>query len=459
MSSEHLTAHLLNNNIVSAGALAQVDPQGMLAPEWLISALYRTGAATEGALARALAHVLGHPTLVLTESTVDLRPLAVLPRHVAQQHTLLPVAMDDTTVTVAVAQLDNTGAVFDQVAFAMGRSVRPLLAVRGIIEDAIGPAYQAAAGGHQVLPGLVAQSRGETTPRLEIARRAATAMPAEMELQEEVLFEEDLADGSDTLELLNETSSVLVVEDDPAIQTLLVRVLEADGYDVHAVSSGTEALEWLRRTKPDLIVLDAMLPGVHGFDICTQLKRSPMWKNVPVLMVSAIYRGWENARDIQEQHGADAFIEKPFELPYLRKKVAAFLGGELAADELSISHVLAAQKARTEAREAYKAGALDDAVAAAQAWIDHDPFSAAAYFLLGNVKNRQADLEGAMAAYERAVTFDPALFGATKNLAVVYDKLGFARRSHESWSTAATLAPDDTIRGKIEARLAARADG
>ena len=64
---------------------------------------------------------------------------------------------------------------------------------------------------------------------------------------------------------------------------------------------------------PDLVILDGMLPEVHGFEICRQLKTSERFRHIPVIMVSAVHIGWRFAADVKEKYGADDYLEKPFE--------------------------------------------------------------------------------------------------------------------------------------------------
>src|SRR5690606_24698595 len=103
--------------------------------------------------AQALSATAGHPVLVLSESTLDLRGLSLVPRFVAEQHRLLPVALDDETITVAVTDVDSR-PIFDQVAFACGRQVVRLLAIEQLLEAAVYEAYEVFARQHVLLTGV-----------------------------------------------------------------------------------------------------------------------------------------------------------------------------------------------------------------------------------------------------------------------------------------------------------------
>ena len=103
---------------------------------------------------------------------------------------------------------------------------------------------------------------------------------------------------------------VLVVEDEPALVTLLRYNLEREGFAVSEAHDGEEALLQLRESKPDAILLDWMLPGVSGLEVCRQIRRAPAWRDLPVIMLTA--RGEEGDRVRGLDSGADDYVVKPF---------------------------------------------------------------------------------------------------------------------------------------------------
>jgi two-component system, OmpR family, phosphate regulon response regulator PhoB len=116
---------------------------------------------------------------------------------------------------------------------------------------------------------------------------------------------------------------ILVVEDEKDLLDLMLFNLKQGGFDTVAASDGQQALEVLRHRIPDLIMLDLMLPGVPGIEVCRQLKSSPRTKHVPVIMVTA--RGEEVDRVVGFELGADDFVSKPFSLRELLLRVRAVL--------------------------------------------------------------------------------------------------------------------------------------
>jgi two-component system phosphate regulon response regulator PhoB len=116
---------------------------------------------------------------------------------------------------------------------------------------------------------------------------------------------------------------VLIVEDEQALNLLLRYNLESEGFDVDVVEHGDEAETRIREQLPDLVILDWMLPGVSGIEICRRLRARPETKQLPILMLTA--RGEETERVRGLGTGADDYVVKPFSLPELLARVHALL--------------------------------------------------------------------------------------------------------------------------------------
>jgi DNA-binding response OmpR family regulator len=119
------------------------------------------------------------------------------------------------------------------------------------------------------------------------------------------------------------TARILVVEDEDNIASALEFLLVREGYGHDRVASGAEALPRIRSTRPDLVLLDVMLPEVSGYDICSGIRTDPGLAGVKVLMMTA--RGSAEERRKGLDRGADGFIAKPFELKDLRDEVRRLL--------------------------------------------------------------------------------------------------------------------------------------
>lgn len=134
--------------------------------------------------------------------------------------------------------------------------------------------------------------------------------------------------------------SILIVEDEEALTLLLRYNLEAAGYDVESVARGDDADLRLRESIPDLVILDWMLPGVSGIELCRRLRSRPETRQLPIVMLTA--RGEESERVRGLSTGADDYIVKPFSVPELLARVAALMrraSPERVADVLGFGDI------------------------------------------------------------------------------------------------------------------------
>ena len=115
---------------------------------------------------------------------------------------------------------------------------------------------------------------------------------------------------------------VLIVEDDPQVRDVVRRYLERDGLAVQVTASGTEGLELARRSRPDVILLDVMLPGLSGLEVC-RILRDVDGSDVPIIMLTAL--GDTDDRIAGLQTGADDYIGKPFSVKELALRVGSVL--------------------------------------------------------------------------------------------------------------------------------------
>jgi DNA-binding response OmpR family regulator len=113
---------------------------------------------------------------------------------------------------------------------------------------------------------------------------------------------------------------ILVVDDEPAVTDLLVYNLRRAGYHVLTAADGRAALQFARQSKPDLILLDLMIPEIDGLDVCRELRKSG---DVPIIMITA--RGEEVDRVVGLELGADDYVTKPFSVRELMARIKAVL--------------------------------------------------------------------------------------------------------------------------------------
>ena len=114
-------------------------------------------------------------------------------------------------------------------------------------------------------------------------------------------------------------SKILVVDDDLKIQMVIRIMLEKSGYEVKCVSSGLEAFQELDSYNPDLIMLDVMMPGMDGYEVCRKIKSNEKTKEIPVIMLTALGMGEDFEKALE--NGADWYIVKPFNSRQLLSRV------------------------------------------------------------------------------------------------------------------------------------------
>lgn len=120
------------------------------------------------------------------------------------------------------------------------------------------------------------------------------------------------------------TKKILVVDDEPGIVELLESRLKATGYQVSIAFDGVEALDKAKKEKPDLIILDLMLPKMDGYKVCALLKRDARYAKIPIVMFTA--RAQEEDRRMGLEAGADGYLTKPFDPQVLLDKIEQLIG-------------------------------------------------------------------------------------------------------------------------------------
>ncbi|UXN03174.1 MULTISPECIES: phosphate regulon transcriptional regulator PhoB [unclassified Bartonella] len=128
---------------------------------------------------------------------------------------------------------------------------------------------------------------------------------------------------------------VAVVEDEDALTILLRYNLEAEGYKVRVIMRGDDAEFELEENRPDLVLLDWMLPGLSGIELCRRLRQRDSTAHLPIIMLTA--RGEENERVRGLSVGADDYVTKPFSIPELMARVKALLR---RVNPSTLAHVL-----------------------------------------------------------------------------------------------------------------------
>ncbi len=116
---------------------------------------------------------------------------------------------------------------------------------------------------------------------------------------------------------------ILIIEDEEAIRFILEKRLRDAGYLPIPAENGIEGLNKARKENPDLIILDLMLPGIDGYQVCSMLKRDRRYAHIPIIILTA--RIQQKDYELAMELGADAFLTKPFESQVLLSKIEELL--------------------------------------------------------------------------------------------------------------------------------------
>ncbi len=118
-------------------------------------------------------------------------------------------------------------------------------------------------------------------------------------------------------------AKILIVEDVVSIRFLIKASLENKGYSIWEAGDGLEAYEIIKRENPDLVILDVMMPGMNGYELCKLIKKNPVYCGTLVLMLTA--KDQKEDREIIEKIGADFYLPKPFQPEVLAETVESLL--------------------------------------------------------------------------------------------------------------------------------------
>jgi putative two-component system response regulator len=150
-------------------------------------------------------------------------------------------------------------------------------------------------------------------------------------------------------------TSVLIVDDDDAPRELLTRVLQRDGFETTAVSEGRTALQTIEQLQPDVVILDVMLPGMSGLDVCHRVRQDARIRLTPIIMVTGYDAETERIKGLEA--GADDFLSKPIAIPELLARVRSLAKMKRYTDDLdSASAILTTLAELIESRYGYSAG-------------------------------------------------------------------------------------------------------
>jgi CheY-like chemotaxis protein len=444
------------------------------------TACLELGLLPERSLVRALAKDSGFPGIELGRSIVPVRNLDLVPPEISRGSPVLVIAEVGPELLVAVADPSDQRMVL-KLRAATGRQVLPHVVVAGALEKAIEGLREARLEGGSEWRGENAEGQSAPSGYAEVVRpgeqlgSARPAAPSETAPLLETSFEarelppppgpkpklrqkRETIDDTHTRDTLNAGIGigrvVLVVDDTEAIRKLICTVLAPLGVALVEAADGRRALELARDVQPDIVILDAMIPELHGFEVCRAIKGDPALRRARVLMVSAIYTGWKVGADVRANFGADGFLEKPFRVEELKRLVREMLLPKISQGDAARAREEALALC-TQAAAVAKSGGAEAAMSLLEKAAHVDPFSAEPHLYLGQLLRSVQRPYEAVAALERAVELRPDLFRPLAELAVAYETVGFRRTAGEIYSRALAVCQEpvraDLIRHRIEA--------
>jgi DNA-binding response OmpR family regulator len=426
--------------------------------ERLASVLVRQHILTEKFAVTYLGRQLGVPPVDLSRTEIDLILLDMVPLELCERHLVFPVRFEGTRLQLAMADpLDRT--VISEIEFKTGVRLTPLIALESAVKNAVLEARRAVRTGQRQINPNVQKPREEPPAPAPAAEEVKPVPVVPLEEKERAVFETlagtplpqvPVPHAAVRVPAVEEVQTILAVDDDPTVLQLMEHVLQSRKYRVVTARGGREALTKVRETMPDLVVLDGMLPEVHGFEICRQLKTSERFRHIPVVMVSAIHTGWRFAADVKEKYGADDYLEKPFEPAELLKRVESLLN---RAPAVSPSSEAAARQQLKEGVVALKQERLDDAITALTRGLAIDQFDDLLHYYLALAYEKKGMVFHAIDHYERAVHITPDFYDAITALATLYQKQEFWRKAVEMWEMALTATRDEAVRARIKDHL------
>jgi len=464
MARKELGEILREADLVTDGQLSEALALQRTFGERLASVLVRQRILTEKFAVTYLGRQLGVPPVDLSKTEIDLSVLEILPLELCERHLVFPIRVEGTRLQLAMS--DPTDHVLvSEIEFKTGVRLAPMIALESSIKNAIGEARRALKSGlNHIVPNVQRPKEGEKPPATASAPTSAavddTPLPvARLEERERAIFE-TLAGAPITaaappvepqrVPAVEETQTILSVDDDEGILRLTEQLLQSRRYRVLTASTGREALAKVRETMPDLVVLDGMLPEVHGFEICRQLKTSERFRHIPVLMMSAVHTGWRFAADVKEKYSADDYLEKPFEPAEFLRRVETLLN---KAPAVAPDSEAAARQHLKQGVIALKQERLDDAVAAFQRGLAIDQFNDMLHYYQAMTYEKKDMVFNAIDHYEKAIQINPDFYDAITALANLYQRQEFWRKAVEMWELALAATKDEAVRKRIKDHL------
>ena len=459
MARKGLGEILREADLISEAQLAEALSLQKAYGERLASILVRQQILTEKFAVTYLGRQLGVPGVDLSQQEIDLALLSRVTLDLCEKNLVFPVKVRGTRLQLAMSDPLN-GDVVAEIEFKTGVRLAPLIALDASIKNAIGEARHAIQEGRRKLTPNMQRAVGGPPPGTDAPASAAAPARALNEQQEKAIIESLPGGGRHPPAppalafhppSVEEIQTILVVDDDESVLRMVTMVLQTRRYRVLTARTGREALGRVKEAMPDIVILDGMLPEVHGFEICHQIKTSERFRHIPVIMMSAVHTGWRFAADVKERYGADDYIEKPFDPAELLRRVETLL--DRAPAGVTPAAEVAARKQLKDGVIALKQGLPEEAIAAFQRGLAIDGLNDLLHYYLAMTYEKKDMAFHAIDHYERAIQINPEFYDAITALARLYEKQEFWRKAVEMWELALAATKDEEVRANLKTHL------
>jgi CheY-like chemotaxis protein len=466
-SKKQLGKIMLQQKLVSQDVLQEIlDEQKREPGSRLASTAARKGRITMLDALRALAEQHGVPAVDLTGQVVQLATLRLIPEEIARERSVFPFRTDGEQLLLAMSS-PSENEVVEEIEFITSKKVVAHVALDHVLARTLEHAYAALSSGEEYFVGAHVSDAQLTELGLSGVTRAPEPLsepppapsaevmlaPAAIGEALDEAFSQPVRTSEPPQETPDTSARVLLAHHDSEVRDLLKRALADGGVAVTETDDGVKALELVRAREPGLLVIDVLLPSVSGLDICRRLRSTPRYAALPIVVAGTSPGNWRLAEDLREVFGIEHVFERPIDAIRFARTVRSLLEGKVPPTEPPPLSPEAHVKWRA-GMEAFEHGDIDTAITELEAGVQIDQGAFELYYHLGLLYGRREHLFAAVRALELAVALQPKHFSAVKNLAVVYQRVGFRRQAVDTWERAMLVAPDDEARAHIKQHVA-----
>jgi len=412
------------------------------------SSAIKLGYATEQEALLCLTEQIGFPGIELENSKFQAYK-DLIPFEIAIEKKILPLKVSEKNLIIAISDPYDK-VLIDEISFLTGKKVIAYLAIEDILLEVIQDVYSS--------DKTFYKSENYKSDEMFLSVISPSVMSF-MEHDEdtddliigEILDDEDSEEEVSVGEFETKEKTVLIVDDEEDILKLISKVVRKLNMKPITIDNGNDAIKAINRSLPDLIILDAMLPGKHGFEICKEIKESETLSSIPVLIISAIYKGWQFEKDIVNIYKANKFLEKPFRISVLMDTIKELI--LVNEDVATPSEDGKLDQILSLSAKLINKGDFGNAQKILEHAVKVAPFYYKFRYLLGYTCLTRGNNYLAISELEAAVDINRKFFPAIKELAVLYEKMGFRNKAIEKWQIAIEATQDKSVKEKIKKHL------